>query len=296
MPDRILVVGATGALGGSVTRLLARGGPNVRALVRDPARRRELDRLGVDVAIGDLRDPASLAAACADVTHVITTANSFLGKGANASSHVDLYGNRNLVDAARGAGVERFVFVSADNATPDSTVDFFRYKAQTEEYLRATDIDYVIIRPAAFMDVWAHIVAGNIAAKGVATVFGAGDNPINFVARDDVADFIVRIAVDPSVRSESVVVPGPENLTLMQVVEKFEHHLGKKAKRKHVPVVAMKGLSMLLKPVQPVAARMMGGGVLMATEPLTRDAAAVTRRFPWYKPRTLDDWLAKRNS
>jgi uncharacterized protein YbjT (DUF2867 family) len=296
MPARILVVGATGALGGSVTRLLARGGPNVRALVRDPARRRELDRLGVDVAIGDMRDPASLAAACADVTHVITTANSFLGKGANASSHVDLYGNRNLVDAARGAGVERFVFVSADNATPDSTVDFFRYKAQTEEYLRATDIDYVIIRPAAFMDVWAHIVAGNIAAKGVATVFGAGDNPINFVARDDVADFIARIAVDPSVTSESVVVPGPENLTLLQVVEKFEHHLGKKAKRKHVPVVAMKVLSLLLKPVQPVAARMMGGGVLMATQPLTRDAAAVTRRFPWYKPRTLDDWLAKRNS
>ena len=72
-----LVVGATGALGFEIsTRLRARGLP-VRALVRGGSdRERALAALGVESVRGDLRDPASLKAACSGVSRVITTANA----------------------------------------------------------------------------------------------------------------------------------------------------------------------------------------------------------------------------
>ena len=75
----ILVVGATGLVGGDVCRRLAASGTAVRALVRatsDPARVAALEALGVETVVGDLRDPASLAEACRDASAVICTASS----------------------------------------------------------------------------------------------------------------------------------------------------------------------------------------------------------------------------
>ena len=60
---RVLVTGATGFTGGHLARALAAGGNDVRALIRDPARARDLDAGGIELVMGDLRDPASLAAA-----------------------------------------------------------------------------------------------------------------------------------------------------------------------------------------------------------------------------------------
>ena len=75
----ILVVGATGLLGGEVCRLLARQAKPLRALVRgraNPDKVAPLQRLGAEPACGDLRDPASLAAACRGASAVISTASA----------------------------------------------------------------------------------------------------------------------------------------------------------------------------------------------------------------------------
>ena len=74
-----LVVGATGLVGSEVCKQLAATGQAVRALVRtpsDPGKVRKLEAEGVEIVTGDLRDPASLAAACRGVDVVITTASS----------------------------------------------------------------------------------------------------------------------------------------------------------------------------------------------------------------------------
>src|SRR3954454_15187016 len=118
----ILVVGATGMLGGMITRQLLAQGQPVRILVRSRSDYQPLVDAGATPVLGDLKDPASLARACSGVDTIITTANSGFRGGEDTVETVDLQGNRNLIDAARAAGVRQFIFVSTLLADPNSQV------------------------------------------------------------------------------------------------------------------------------------------------------------------------------
>jgi uncharacterized protein YbjT (DUF2867 family) len=111
--SRVLVVGATGALGGRVVGELASRGRSVRALVREGSDASPLSEQGVEVVRGDLVDPASLEPALDGVDALVTTAAGYVRRRKGDSlAAVDDRGNRNLVDAARNAGLGRFVFTS----------------------------------------------------------------------------------------------------------------------------------------------------------------------------------------
>ena len=101
---------------------------------------------------GDLRNPASLLNACQGVEQVLAAAHALVGKGDNNPHTVDDAGNRQLIDAAKVAGAKYFIFVSVQGASPDSPLKFFRIKYRTEEYLRASGLNFTILRPSAFMD------------------------------------------------------------------------------------------------------------------------------------------------
>src|SRR5690349_16066946 len=105
-----LVIGATGILGMEIARRLGQDGTRVRALTRrtsDPAKVEALRTAGVEIAIGDLKDPASLADAFRGVTHVVSTASSTLSRADGDSiDSVDRQGQLNAVAAARDAGVQ----------------------------------------------------------------------------------------------------------------------------------------------------------------------------------------------
>ncbi|MBC7926669.1 MAG: NAD-dependent epimerase/dehydratase family protein, partial [Bryobacteraceae bacterium] len=117
----VLVTGATGFLGWHVATQLSARGSRVRALARDPARIRELD---VDPVQGDLRDPDSLTravAGCSIVYHVAADYRLWTRDPAEMyRSNVD--GTRNLLEAARNAGVERVIYTSTVGCigVPDS--------------------------------------------------------------------------------------------------------------------------------------------------------------------------------
>lgn len=289
-----LVVGASGVLGGKVATLLLDRGHEVRALSRDPAKLEHLRSRGAHVVRGDLRDPASLHAACSGARIVFTTAAAFDGKGRNSPAEVDGRGNRNLIDAARAAGVEQFVFTSAMVAKADSPVDFFRLKHETEQYLRASGVPWTMLRPGAFMDVWGVTIGGAIASNGSATILGSGANPINFVAVDDVAEAAARVLGEPAAfRNVSLDVGGPENLTMEQVAQLFERVLGRTARRKKAPLAVMRALGLLLAPVAPVTSRMMKAGVELDTT----DQRMERTRLPngdLLQATRMEDWVRAR--
>jgi NADH dehydrogenase len=263
--ERILVAGATGLLGRQIVRQLREQQRPVRAFVRAAERARDLEALGAELVTGDLRDPASVRAACAGVTHVVSTANAFLQKRGNTPETVDIAGTRALAEAARAVDVRRFVYVSAVVARPDSIVDYYRYKYQAQEAVRASGVCYTIVRAAAFMDVWADIVLGKARTGGAAVVFGDGKRAVNFIAVTDVARAIVSLLDDAAAANRVIDVTGPEDLTLLQVVEAFERQLGHTVAKKHVPVAAMRVLRRVVHPFNPVLSRMMSGGLELAT-------------------------------
>ena len=119
-----LIVIGTGALGLETCRLLAARGDPIRALVRatsNPDKTVELKGLGAELATGDLKDPASLMAACKGVGTVISTATSVHSHETGDSiDTVDRQGQLALVEAAEAAGAKHFVLISFPRSTSNS--------------------------------------------------------------------------------------------------------------------------------------------------------------------------------
>ena len=248
----ILVVGATGVLGQKVVRLLLAEGHRVRALTRVADRARALEQQGAEVVVGDLIDPASIDRACRGVDRVLAAAHSFLGRGKYGSEAVDDRGHRALIDAARSAGVSRFVYTSALGAAPDHPIDFVRTKYALEQYLAQSGLDYVILRPSAFMEWHAHIFNGKpLMEKGRTTVLGIGTKLRNFVAASDVAHFAALALTAPTVVDRILEIGGPGNFSNNQVAEIYAQTLGIKPRVSHLPRAVTGVLARLSQPVHP---------------------------------------------
>src|SRR5438034_9302478 len=114
-PITTLITGAAGFLGWHVTRLLARHVESVRVLVRLTSQTPAMEGLNVDCVYGDLRDKSSLAKALAGVRQVFHVAADYRlwAKNPDEIYENNVVGTRNLIDACREAGVERFVYTSS---------------------------------------------------------------------------------------------------------------------------------------------------------------------------------------
>ncbi|HSK18694.1 MAG TPA: SDR family oxidoreductase [Longimicrobiales bacterium] len=232
----ILVVGATGELGGMITRDLLSRGHTVRVLVRPGSEYGPLLELGAQAVMGDLRDPQSLARACADVTTVITTANSAGRGGGDTPESVDRVGNRSLIDAARAAGVDHFVFVSALGASEQSPVDFFRAKAETERHLVESGMAWTVLQPNIFMEVWIGMLVLMPVQQGrPVTLVGRGDHRHAMISMGDVAAFAVASVTHPAARNTMLVLGGPQAHTWTDVVRLAELVLGRAVELRYVP-------------------------------------------------------------
>jgi uncharacterized protein YbjT (DUF2867 family) len=232
-----LVVGATGMLGGEICRLLVERDASLRTLVRatsDPVKVDPLREFGAEVVQGDLKDPSSLAAACAGVKTVFSTATSTISRGEGDSIEtVDRGGQLSLVDAAESAGVEHFVFVSVTELDPDSPLQ--QAKRAVEQRLKESAMASTILRPVHFMEVWLSPAVGFDAAAAEAQIFGSGENQISWISLRDVA----RAAVEATVDDGVVELGGPDALSQLEVVEIFEQQTGRSFTLQHVPAEAL---------------------------------------------------------
>ncbi len=278
----ILVVGATSRVGKFLLPMLLLKGYAVRAMTHLPQNIQPLNDLGVEAVLGDLRDPASLTAPLQGVDQVVTCAHAFGSTDpANNIHTVDQAGNRNLIDAAKSAGVKHFVFISILGASPDSPLEFFRLKYAAERYLQSSGLSYTILRATAFMEFWGNVMFGGpVLAGSKVNIFGNGENPQNYVSAEDVAQFVMIALEDARARNQSIDVGGPENLTMHQIVATYEKVSGCKAQMSHMPVPMMRVMRTIMGVVNPSLAVQITGGVLMATSKETFDVDAMLQKYP----------------
>ncbi len=224
----ILIVGATGQLGGLIAHRLREQGPDVRGLVRDGSDYSGLVAMGVEPSVGDLKDRASLDRAMQGVETVITTANSAARGGSDTVDSVEIAGNRSLIDAARDAGVKHFVFTSAMGASVDSPVPFLKGKAAAEEHLEHSGMTYTILSPNIFMEVWFGMILGlPLQTGGPVTIVGEGNRRHSFVSMQDVASFAVASVDNPAARNRQIFIGGPEPLSWNDVITRASKVLGR---------------------------------------------------------------------
>lgn len=239
-----LVVGATGMVGGEVCRLLASAGKPVRALVRkssNPEKVRALQALGVETVQGDLRDRASLDAACEDVDAVITTASSMpftYAPGENDIRTTDLDGALHLIDAAAAEHTRHFVYTSF-SGNLDRDFPLRNAKRAVEQHLQRSGLTYTILRPTCFMEVWLSPAVGFDVAAGKVTIYGTGNQPVAWIAAPDVARFAVASLENPAAVNAVLELGGPANVSPLEVVNIFEKATGRKLEVQFVPAEAL---------------------------------------------------------
>jgi uncharacterized protein YbjT (DUF2867 family) len=233
----ILVVGSTGLLGSEIVARARRQRLAVRALARPtatPARLEALRAHGAEVVWGDLKDPATLEAACRGVSAVISTASSTLLRqpGDNLES-VDRHGQIALVEAARRAGVRHFTFFGLKSDFGDSPLG--AAKQAFEQAVRASVMAWTNLMGHMFMEVWLSPALGFDYPNGRVTYFGSGHVPHRWVSARDLAEAAVSAHKTPAAANRSFEACGPETLSQRQVVAMFEAATGRKFESTEVP-------------------------------------------------------------
>ena len=175
-----------------------------------------------------------------------------MGRGKESSKYVDDIGHKRLIDSAKAAGVQHFVYTSAYGASAKSPVLFARIKADVEEYLKGSGLSYAILQPTFFFEWNAHEFIGKpLLEKGKVSLLGPGENPINLIATDDVAQFAVIALSDPKAMGQTIKLGGHDNLSRMEIVRLYEKVSGRQAKVTKMPWAMLRIMSPLLKPFHP---------------------------------------------
>jgi uncharacterized protein YbjT (DUF2867 family) len=235
-------------VGGEVCRLLKAQGHPVRALVRrttDEGKVRELQRLGVEIVVGDVRDRASLDTGCRGVQAVVSAVGTFQSQDpSNSIQTVENEGQINLVDAAKANGVEHFI-PSTYGIRPSRVrreCPLVDAKARTEQHLIRSGVPYTILYTSLFMETWLSPILGFDALTARARIYGSGQNPISWISFRNVAQVIVACIADERFRNRMLELGGPQALAPLEVVRTFEEEAGRKFELEYVPEEALAGM------------------------------------------------------
>jgi NADH dehydrogenase len=260
----ILVSGGTGFVGSAITRELLRRGERVAVLSRDAEKARAKFGDEVEARPGDVRDARSLAASM-DGVDVVVNAVQFPGspienrRKGYTFEEVDLKGTRHQVDAAKAAGVRRFVYISGVGADKDADKHWFRYKWEAEEYLKKSGLEWVIIRPTWVFgpdDVSLNRFLGFAKLLPFVPMFGSGKQDMQPVFIDDVGRVAADAALKPEAANTLFELGGPEVMSMNDVVKTALDVKEKKRMLLHQPAMVGKLIGTLtsILPSPPLSA------------------------------------------
>ena len=265
------------------------------AACRNVAKARWLKERGVEVRALDIASSAGLPDAMDGVTKVISCVHGLLGRSHRSIERVDVRGQAALIEASVNAGVERFVYISALGASPDHPSEFWRAKARTEAYLKASRLNYVILRPSAFMDLYAHDLIGAGVMRGK-TVFllGGGTTLRNMIAVSDVADAAVKASLQADLVGQTMDVGGWENPTEREIAALYAKQSGKLLKLRALPTLALKTLAAAISPFHAGIGHLLRLPLqLIGRDDLLFNASSLNKRLG-INPVHLEDFVASK--
>ncbi|WP_328825998.1 SDR family oxidoreductase [Streptomyces sp. NBC_00252] len=257
----VLVVGATGNLGGKVVDELLGRGKNVRALVRPTTDASRLEKRGVEIARGDMLDLDSLVAAMNGADAVITTAAGYTRGGKDAND-IDTVGNANLAEAAHRTGIRRFVMTSILTSDQTPQVPHFWHKKLAEDKLEQLGVPFVALRPGAFLDQVA-TMAGNPLDKGRLIWPAKATVPLTFVHTSDLAAYLAAAVDAEAEAGERIDIGWDRAISMREVADLMGHRAGRKIRVWAVPSVVVRA----------------AGAVVGRFNPVVKDMAAM---FGWF--------------
>ncbi|TDZ98541.1 SDR family oxidoreductase [Mycobacteroides salmoniphilum] len=248
--DPVLVIGATGFLGGKVVDELIKRGKPVRALVRASTDASRLEKRGVQIARGDMLDLDSLVDAMTGAAAIITTAAGYT-RGGKQANDIDTVGNANLAQAAHLTGIQRFVLTSILTSDQTPQVPHFWHKKVAEDKLEQLGVPFVALRPGAFVDQVAGM-AGNPIEKGRIVWPGKPNVPLTFVHTSDLAACLAA-AVDADVNDgERIDIGWDRPVDIHQLAHLIGNRAGKTIKVRAIPTAIVRSAGAIVGRFMPI--------------------------------------------
>ena len=249
----VLVTGGAGFIGRHLVPALRARGKPVRVLAREP-----VTVEGAEVVVGDVTRPETLPAALDGVDAVIHLVAILQGKPEDFARVIG-DGTRNVVEAAREAGVRRFIYQSALGLNEQSreTIPYFRGKWAAEQAVTGSGLEYVIVRPSFVFsgDGGAFPLFAKLASRAPLTpIVGSGTQRIQPVWIDDMVEVLARAVDDPGAANRTFDLGGPDALDWNEFWARLKQALGVRRPSVHIPMGLMRLQAPLLEllPKPPV--------------------------------------------
>jgi uncharacterized protein YbjT (DUF2867 family) len=266
---RVLVVGGTGTLGRQIAKRALQEGHTVRCMVRSPRKAAFLQEWGCELTRGDLLEPDSLDYALEGQDAIIDAATA-RATDAGSCYLVDWTGQQNLFHAAQNAGTKRFIFFSLLSADQHLDVPLMEIKARSEEWLMASNLDFTILRCAAFMQGLISQFAIPVLEGQTVWVSGV-PTPIAYMNTQDMARFAVAALTREETARKAFPVVGPHAWTTGEITQLCEKYAGKEARIARVPpffLRLMRSVASFFAPTVNVAERLAFEQVTGGGQPL----------------------------
>ncbi len=241
----LLLTGATGTIGMPLLRRLTAAGVPVRCLVRDP-RRLGVERVRVQIALGDLSDHLSFRHALRGVDTVVHLASVIRDQPAGSIEELAGVATWRLVRAAERAGVERFVFFSALGASTRSRARLMRAKAVAERAVMESSLTHTVIAPSIVYspgDPFLRLLE-RMSLLPVMPISGSGRTPFQPIWAEDVAECVLSTLPGGALAGASdgarYELAGPDTLTYREVVEIALRSYGRPRPVLGIPIPVMR--------------------------------------------------------
>ena len=273
-----LITGATGNIGRGVVEQLHKQGHDVRALVRDPSRA-ELLPAGIDIAVGNLDDADSVAAALRGVDAVF-----LLHVGAGTTQ------TQTMIDAARSVGVNRVVLLSSIGARLRPVPMIGSILAAREDLLGASGLDVTYLRPNGLMSnalQWADGIREN---NRVVDPTDPGRQPV--VDPDDIARVATLVLTQDGHVGHGYILNGPDALSGREQVEILSEVLGR-----DIEFAAITPAQAAMKAIEQGTPAQLAGALQNLNELFRADRAGVIaddiENLTGIAPSTFRDWAER---
>jgi uncharacterized protein YbjT (DUF2867 family) len=281
----ILVTGATGSSGKHLVSQLKARGVAFRALVRDQAKG---EALGVDYAVGDYNDPASLNLAMKGVDRVFLASPGAQAEAPDGEQPMIRW-ERNVIDAAKAAGVEYVVKLSMWNARIGGRMSEGGHGA-VEAYLKASGLGWTMLQPGGFMQNFLS-PATSLADEAGNLIGPDGDAPVAFIDCHDIAAVAAALLTGETGRNQSFVITGPEAVTYREIAAKLTagwgRDVGFSGQSEQAIADRLRGYGLASRQADEMASLYASLGEGMFSE--TTDAV---EHLTGTRPRTFDQFMA----
>ncbi|WP_200940935.1 SDR family oxidoreductase [Devosia sp. Leaf420] len=226
----ILVTGATGGIGGELCKLLAESGVPFRAMARKPDQIDRLRERGWDVVQADFSKPSSIVAAAKGCDQMFLI---------SPPTEEQVQRETDAIDAAKQAGVARVVKISASDSNVRSPVPWAKSHALIDHHLRASGLNWTILKPTAFMQnfLW---FKEPISKGFLPQVTGNGS--VSWVDTRDVARVAKSVLIQDGHDGATYFLTGPQTLDMKTIAGRLSELVGHKVRYLNLPTPAFKAI------------------------------------------------------